>query len=139
MSDATTTRATEIKMNSAAPTFLVSDVGATARWYQEQLGFAIAGAFPATEPYAYASLKRDGVEIMLLSLADYQKPDLSALRPSGLWDVYVRMRGVQSFYESVKGRSFIKMPLTKQTYGDSEFEVRDPNGYVLVFSEHTAA
>jgi hypothetical protein len=29
------------------------------------------------------------------------------------------------------------MPLTKQPYGDSEFEVRDPNGYILVFSELT--
>jgi hypothetical protein len=25
--------------------------------------------------------------------------------------------------------------LRKQPYGDWEFEVRDPNGYVLVFSE----
>jgi hypothetical protein len=27
------------------------------------------------------------------------------------------------------------MPLRKQGYGDWEFEVRDPNGYILVFSE----
>jgi len=25
------------------------------------------------------------------------------------------------------------MPLNQQPYGDREFEVRDPNGYVLVF------
>src|SRR5215472_1389561 len=122
-------------MNSAAPTFLVSDVGATARWYHEQLGFDVAGAFPKQEPYVYASLQRGGVEIMLLGLADYQKPDLTALRPSGLWDVYVRMHGLEAFYKSVKHQPFIKMPLARQSYGDSEFEVRDPNGYVLVFSE----
>jgi hypothetical protein len=28
-----------------------------------------------------------------------------------------------------------RMPLQKQGYGDWEFEVRDPNGYILVFSE----
>ena len=29
----------------------------------------------------------------------------------------------------------ILIPLEKQFYGDWEFEVKDPNGYVLVFSE----
>jgi len=120
-------------MSSAAPTFLVADVGDTARWYAGQLGFEIAGTFPKTEPYAYASVQRDGVEIMLLSLAGYQKPDLSARRPEGLWDAYVRTSGVRELYEQMKGQPFIQMPLKKQRYGDWEFEVRDPNGYVLVF------
>jgi len=31
------------------------------------------------------------------------------------------------------------MPLRKQPYGDWEFEVKDPNGYVLVFSEFIRA
>ena len=121
------------RMSSAAPTFLVADVGDTARWYAGQFGFEIAGTFPKTEPYAYASVQRDGVEIMLLSLAGYQKPDLSARRPEGLWDAYVRTSGVRELYEQMKGQPFIQMPLKKQRYGDWEFEVRDPNGYVLVF------
>jgi uncharacterized glyoxalase superfamily protein PhnB len=45
------------------------------------------------------------------------------------------MSGVQAFYELLKDQPFIRMPLTKQRYGDSEFEVIDPNGYILVFSE----
>jgi uncharacterized glyoxalase superfamily protein PhnB len=45
------------------------------------------------------------------------------------------MQGVRTFYESVRDQSFIRMPLKRQAYGDWEFEVRDPNGYVLVFSE----
>lgn len=122
-------------MSAAVPTFLVADVGSTVRWYAEHLGFQIAGAFPDTEPYAYASLQREGVEIMLLGLADYQKPDLTARRPEGLWDAYVRMRGVHAFYQSLEDQPFITMPLKQQGYGDWEFEVRDPNGYVLVFSE----
>jgi uncharacterized glyoxalase superfamily protein PhnB len=54
-------------------------------------------------------------------------------RPEGLWDAYVRTTGVRDWYEQVKGRPFVHMPLKKQGYGDWEFEVRDPNGYVLVF------
>jgi len=123
-----------IHLRGAAPTFLVDDVGATARWYQEELGFQ-ASFFPKHPPHAYASLRRDGVELMLLRLEGYRKPDLSAQRPEGLWDVYIRIAGVVELYERLRDRPFVRMPLVKQGYGDTEFEVRDPNGYVLVFGE----
>ena len=125
--------ATDIRIRSAVPTFLVPDVAATARWYVDELGFTLAGESPATEPYVYASVQRDAAEVMLLDLADYQKPDLSARRPAGLWDAYFRTQGVAALYETVKNKSFVVMPLTKRPYGDLEFEVRDPNGYRLVF------
>lgn len=126
-----------VQLKAAVPTFLVTDVSSTARWYAEKLGFRTAGAVPADEPYVYASLQRDGVELMLLRLAGYQKPDFTARRPEGVWDAYVRMQGVHAFYETVRGQAFIRTPLRKQPYGDWEFEVRDPNGYILVFSELT--
>lgn len=123
----------DVVIRSAVPTFLVADVASTARWYATSLGFHIAGTVPKGEPYAYASLQRGPAEIMLLALADYQKPDLRARRPSGLWDAYIRADGVHRLYQSVEGQPFIEMPLTQQPYGDWEFEVRDPNGYILVF------
>ena len=124
----------EIRLNHAAPTFLVSDVGATTEWYQNELGFEYS-TFPKNPPFVYASMWRDGVELMLLRLEGYEKPDMTKLRPSGCWDAYIRMRGVRGLYEILKDRPFIRMQLTKQSYGDSEFEVIDPNGYILVFSE----
>ena len=122
-----------IKVRSAVPTFLVADIAATARWYVENLGFTLAGHAPRDKPYVYASLTRGSAELMLLNLDDYEKPDLTARRPVGLWDAYIRMSGVRELYETVEGKPFVKMPLTKQSYGDLEFEVRDPNGYLLVF------
>jgi uncharacterized glyoxalase superfamily protein PhnB len=127
-----------IHLHAAVPTFSVDDVAATARWYAEYLGFRIAGTAPAAEPYVYASLERDGVELMLLRCPGDHLSESAAHRPDGVWDAYVRMRGVHAFYETLRGREFIRMPLTRQPYGDWEFEVRDPNGYVLVFSELTA-
>jgi uncharacterized glyoxalase superfamily protein PhnB len=133
MTNTTAGTRAEIQVFAAVPTFLVADIGSTARWYAQHLGFQTAGHVPDHEPFVYASLQRDGAEIMLLNLAGYQKPDLTDRRPRGLWDAYFRMRGVHALYESVRGEAFIKMPLKKQSYGDWEFEVRDPNGYVLVF------
>jgi catechol 2,3-dioxygenase-like lactoylglutathione lyase family enzyme len=121
------------KALSSVPTFLVDDVGSTARWYVENLGFELTGAFPAEEPYAYGSIQRDGAEIMLLRLVGYQKPDLSHLRPEGMWDAYIRTSGVQALHDELIGKPFFRTEVKKQAYGDLEFEVRDPNGYVLVF------
>ena len=133
LTDTSTASHAEIQIKSAVPTFLVPDVGSTARWYAEHLGFRTAGTFPKQEPYAYASLQREGAEIMLLSSPGYKKPDLSTIRPEGLWDAYIRMQGVHTLYDAVCDEAFVQMPIKQQPYGDWEFEVRDPNGYVLVF------
>ena|ERR1043166_2261889 len=122
------------RFNQVAPTFLVSNVGETIRWYEDKLGFTTY-PFPKNPPHVFASVCRDGVEIMFQLLEDYRKPDLYGDRAGGLWDAYIRMQGVEGLYQTLKDRVEIKMPLTKQSYGDWEFEVRDPNGYILVFSE----
>ena len=120
------------KLVSSAPTFLVSDVAATAQWYELKLGFT-ANLFPKVSPHVYASLQRDGVEIMLLSQQGYRKPEIT--RPGGVWDAYIRMQGLVEFCNEVRAKIPLKSDLTKRPYGDTEFEVMDPNGYVLVFGE----
>ena len=70
---------------------------------------------------------------MLLRLAGYQKPDLSSRRPEGVWDAYIRMEGVAALHAAVEALGLVHAPLVKRPYGDWEFEVRDPNGYVIVF------
>lgn len=122
------------EFRSVAACFPVADVGATIRWYEEQLGF-IGDPFPAAEPYLFAIVYRDQIEIMLQRVEGYQKPDLYSLRGGGVWDAYIRTEGVKDLYESVIEEATIVNPLHRQPYGAWEFEVRDPNGYVLVFSE----
>ena len=122
------------KFTGVAPAFLVADVGATISWYETELGFT-SYPFPEKPPYVFASVSRDGIEIMFQRLEAYQKPDLHRLRDGGVWDAYIRMEGVKEFYEAIKDKVEIKMSLRQQPYGDWEFEVKDLNGYILVFSE----
>jgi uncharacterized glyoxalase superfamily protein PhnB len=123
------------RLSRVAPCFPVADIGATTRWYKEHLGFH-SYPFPENPPYAFASLCRDEVEIMLQRIEGYEKPDLYDLRGGGgVWDAYIRMEGVKEFYDQVREDVEIVRPLEQQFYGDWEFEVKDPNGYVLVFSE----
>lgn len=124
---------TDVRLRSTVPAFLVSDVDHTARWYAEELGFRTAGLFPSQPPSAWASLQRDGAEIMLQLLPGYQHPDLYHRRPGGVWHAYSRTTGVHRLYQDVQGKPYVRMTLRRQPYGDWEFEVVDPNGYVLAF------
>lgn len=108
------------------------DVASTAHWYETSLGFT-ASFHPKTAPYVYASLQRDGIEIMLLRQEGYRKSEVE--RAGGVWDAYIRITGLREFHDEVRNRTRLKSELTKRSYGDSELEVEDPNGYVLVFGE----
>ena len=122
------------EFHSVAPVFAVSDVGETIRWYEEQLGF-IGDPFPANEPYLFAILRRDKIEIMLQRVEGYEKPSLYESRSGGVWDAYFGIDGVKDLFESVREETTIVKPLRQQPYGNWEFEVKDLNGYLLVFSE----
>jgi uncharacterized glyoxalase superfamily protein PhnB len=122
------------EFQSLAACFPVADISATITWYEEQLGF-VGDPFPDHEPYVFAIMRRDNIEIFLQLVEGYQKPDVYSRRPGGVWDVYIRTEGVKDLYESVREEATIVQPLRRQPYGNWEFEVKDPNGYILVFSE----
>ena len=49
----------------------------------------------------------------------------------------IRAEGVAALYEALRARPDVTVihPLHRQPYSETEFEIRDPNGYVLVFAE----
>lgn len=119
----------------AASVFLVADVGATARWYREVLGFHF-DAVPSAEPFEWASVRRDQVEIMLQRSEGYAKPDADSLRPGGVWNAYFYVTEVDALYEAIRDSVTIRRAPADQPYRLREFEIADPNGYVLVFGEN---
>ena len=118
-----------IKLEAAAPVLVAMDVGATAKWYEEHLGFE-AALFPDQPPFAFAILCRDDVEIMIRRCG----PE-GLLRPDGDWNVYVRMTGVNALYDRLVSRVRVVEHLHTKNYGCIEFAIEDPNGFRLVFSE----
>jgi predicted enzyme related to lactoylglutathione lyase len=119
---------------SLAACFPVADISSTITWYEDRLGFT-GDPFPDREPYVFAILRRDDIEIFLQRVEGYQKPDLYSIRPGGVWVAYLRVEGVKDLYEEVREGVTIVQPLRRQPYGNWEFEMKDPNGYILVFSE----
>lgn len=121
---------------SVTPVFLVDDIESTMRWYERTLGFE-ADAFPDAPPYAFCILRKDDVVIFLQQLAGYRQPDVYHERDGGTWSAYLHTQGVASLYETLRQRADVVViqPLRRQPYRQTEFEIRDPNGYVLVFAE----
>jgi len=122
------------RLASIAPVFSVADVDATIRWYEEHLG-CVSFPFPPSPPHVFAIVSRDDIEIMFQRIDAYLKPEIYNSRSGGVWDAYFRMSGVRDFYEAIRNEVEIKQLLRQQPYGAWEFEVKDPNGYILVFSE----
>jgi uncharacterized glyoxalase superfamily protein PhnB len=122
------------RFDGIAAVFLVDDVGATARWYRDMLGF-VFDTFPDSEPFKWASVRCGRAEIMLQSSPGYQKPDLTALRPAGAWNAYLYIDDADGLFASLDGRATIRRAPCDQPYQMREFEIADPNGYVLVFGQ----
>lgn len=121
------TGSTRPRLRKATPVLLVGDLGATARWY-EGLGFS-AELFPP----GFAILSRDGVDLFLQYTDGYVRPHDAGREARDAWDVYIRTDDAQQLFgefSTVKGITAPKV----QAYGQVEFEVTDPNGYVLVFA-----
>jgi uncharacterized glyoxalase superfamily protein PhnB len=125
-----------VRLQSVTPVFLVGDIAATMRWYQGTLGFE-AEAVPEAPPHAFCILRKDDVVIFLQQLTGYRKPDLYDEREGGVWSAYLHTEGVHRLYEALKDRADVTVlqPLRRQPYRQTEFEIRDPNGYTLVFAE----
>ena len=114
-------------LSSIAAVFPVPDVGEAARWYRDNFGFEV-DPFPVAEPWSFAILWRDSIQIML------QRRD-RAHADGRAWSAYIRLNGLQELYESVRNRVTIIRAPHRQPYGMMEMEVLDPNDYVLVFGE----
>ena len=127
-----------MKLLSTTPVFLVADIAATMRWYQTNLQFD-GRAVPESPPHTFGIMSKDDIQIFLQQLEGYEKPDPYENREGGVWNVYVQMEGVREFFETVSTLGDVTMVerLRQQPYGQIEFAIKDPNGYVLVFAERT--
>ena len=127
-----TERAKTVEFKSIAPSFVVSDVVATAEYYRDVLGFAILGYF--ADPPVFAMVGRGGVEIHFGKAdAEPQRSNLEFRQISS--DAYIWVSDVYALFDELKakGADIIEGPVMR-IYNCLELEVRDCNGFKLVFS-----
>ena len=116
------------RLCNAAPVLCVGDIRTMLDYFEGKLGFRMQGS--AGDLPSWASLERDGVEIMLVC-GNYPAP-----APD--WAAYVYVTDADGLHAEMKerGADLVGGPEDKP-YGCREFEVRLPDGRLLAFGANT--
>ncbi|HEX6463039.1 MAG TPA: VOC family protein, partial [Vicinamibacterales bacterium] len=125
------------------PNIVVADVTRSLVFYREVLGFSLVTTVPENEPFAFAWMQRDGVNVFLNSL-DAVRADLPEFgsRPMGggctlfvALEADTTAAGVDALRATVGSRARVVMELKNQFYGMREFGIEDPDGYIVFFAQ----
>jgi catechol 2,3-dioxygenase-like lactoylglutathione lyase family enzyme len=109
----------------AATVFTVADMDASLACYRDAFGFEVG--FLWEKPPTYACLRRDDVDLHLVSAA-------VANRPPGTGAICIFVRDVDALHaEFVREGAPVSGPPATYPYGMREFSAADPDGNRLVF------
>ncbi|MEL6189511.1 MAG: VOC family protein [Myxococcota bacterium] len=115
------------RFDAVFPRFLVSNLASSLEFYQRQLGFRVADR--VGDPPVFAIVDRDRCGLHLR-----QGPP--APNRDGRWDAYFEINGLNALRVELDRRgTVLSLAPHRAPYGRHEFEVTDPDGYVLCFSE----
>lgn len=114
------------RFQSMRPMLRTKDLQGTIRFYTELLGFT-CDAFSKAD--GWASLSRDGVELMVASPNEHVPFDVAQFTGS----FYFNVDDVALLWTSVKDRAKVGYPMEDFHYGMREFAIYDNNGYMLQF------
>jgi catechol 2,3-dioxygenase-like lactoylglutathione lyase family enzyme len=132
-----------VRFEAAVPQFTVPDVVQTTEYYRDVLGFQIAGYWDgeraglATVPTpVFGIVSRDQIQVYF-NRAD--QSDFRTGRADGAYDAYLRVTGLDALAAElrIRGADIIDGP-EDRPYGQREIVVRDCNGLILAFGEHTS-
>jgi catechol 2,3-dioxygenase-like lactoylglutathione lyase family enzyme len=119
---------------SIAPLFMVSDLLKSLDYYCDVLGFRRPRLWG--DPPSFAMPDREGLIIML-----QQEKDVELIRSNykkcGAWDAYFWVNDARALFEDfkAKGAKFHYEPTYRELYGNLEFAVLDPDGYLMAFGQ----
>ena len=124
-------------LKKLTPNLMVENVAETLAFYRERLGFEVVTTLPEHEPFDFAIVKRDGVELMFQSRPSLSEnvPALTGSPIGASQTFYIEVTGIRDLYESLREKVEIVVDFHTTFYGTQEFYFRDINGYILSFSE----
>jgi uncharacterized glyoxalase superfamily protein PhnB len=124
-------------LKKLTPNLMVEDVARTLDFYRELLGFEVVTTLPDQQPFDFAIVQRDGVELMFQSRPSLSEnvPALSGVPIGASQTFYIEVEGVSDLYQALQDKVEIVVDFHTTFYGTQEFYFRDINGYILSFSE----
>ena len=129
-----TTIATQPRVTSFAPQFLVDNLERSIAYYRK-LGFTFG------EPWDgfYAIGHLDGLELHL-KVAPKDHAERRYRRDNEHLDVAAGVDGIEAFFDQCVGNgATILKTLTATAWGTKDFYVEDPDGYIICFGGRPSA
>ena len=123
---------TRPRLDAISPMLGVRNVSVSRKFYVDVLGFEVTGEYAPEGTLCWSSLQNGSVEIML-SLDP--KGDGTA-KPAQL---YLRIPDADEMHNALKAKGISVSELANRFYEMREFEVRDPDGYLLIFGQDISA
>ena len=114
------------------PVLRVTNVARSMEWYRGTLAFA-GDPFPAKPAFEFAILRQGQAELMLRQGSPPARPTPRQYD----WDVYLRRDGerFRDVFATFSARGIVTRRLEQMPYGLAEFEITDPDGYVICLSQ----
>jgi catechol 2,3-dioxygenase-like lactoylglutathione lyase family enzyme len=119
------------RLTAVVPRLPVADLARTVAFYTRVLGFQVSVLWPDDQP-TFAILDRDAVSLGFFTLGAYRGPVTI-----GTADLYLGADDVLGLHAAIKDLVKVEWGPEAYFYGRREFAVRDPDGYLLIFTEPT--
>ena len=117
-----------MRLTALSPMFTTDQLTETIEFYTSVLGFQ---CITYSKDYGWASLERDGLQIML----NTPNAHLPFKKPQWTGSLYFYTDKVDEIWDQVKNYTRICYPLETFEYGMREFAIYDNNGYLLKFGQ----
>ncbi len=116
---------------------MVENVNRSIEFYEQHFGFSKIMSVPEEGQYNWAMIQKDEASLMLQSVESL-KEDIPALKsetPGGGITFFLKMKGIDLLYDSVKNSVKIADDMRTTFYNMKEFTIQDPDGYFITFAE----
>jgi len=120
-----------VTFQGVIPRLPVTDLGRTIAFYSNLLSFQISVLFPEDAPI-FCVLDRDSISLGFF-IAGPTRPEVVI----GNTELYLAVEDVRALYVEIRDEVFIEWGPEVFFYGRREFAIRDPDGYLLIFTEPT--
>jgi uncharacterized glyoxalase superfamily protein PhnB len=118
------------QFKSIMPVLKVADMQRAVAFYTEVLGFGICWQAANDGGGENCMLEASATNLLLTTGSQFgDKP------PEFTGTLYFQMDGVRDFFAKIGSKAEVVWPLDVMEYGQIEFGIRDPDGYVLAFAE----
>lgn len=127
-----------LRIKSLAPILVVEDIAPSLEFWADALGFAVTTTVPEAAPHAFAIVERDGVEVMLQTIASVDEDMRLGAAGEGRAILFITVESIDAVLAALPAAEIV-VPRRETFYGADEVFLRAPGGHVVGFAAFAAA